>query len=475
MLDELLFNTWVDKEKRSSRNHKRKYPHFDPKINFKHNITFFHSYFLNPKNVATHAFYPFIRMVIKTPKYKKTDKKDEKGRNVREITLKERPISYSAHFDAFIYSWYSSLLTKKYEDKLEEWGIEDNVTAYLQKGKSNIEFAHEVFQFIKSKRDCVALAFDITSFFDGLEHEHLKNMWGLVIDSNRLPDDHFKVFQSLTNYTYIEKDDLEKEFPNIIPQKGNTQAIKRICEPDEFRKRIRAKMLIEKNQFKIKVGGSSRYGQICGIPQGAPISACLSNIYMIDFDKIINELIGKLGGLYRRYCDDIIVVVDKHEAESVKNLILETIKTYHLEINESKTEITYFSIDKNDNLRGFDRKDSYRNLQYLGFEFNGQNTYIRSSSMSRYYQRMSSRMRENLKAAYGNRSIGTTVFRKKLYNRYTEKGERNFLSYARRAKEKMGSSSIHKQYKNSLSKVSNRFEQKKQRFEQKREINNPKN
>ena len=49
-------------------------------------------------------------------------------------------------------------------------------------------------------------------------------------------------------------------------------------------------------------------------------------------------------------------------------------------------------------------------MQYLGFEFNGENAYIRSSSLSRYYRRMTARIRENLKAAYGNNSIGSKIY-----------------------------------------------------------------
>jgi hypothetical protein len=81
---------------------------------------------------------------------------------------------------------------------------------------------------------------------------------------------------------------------------------------------------------------------------------------------------------------------------------------------------------------------------------------------------MTSRIRENLKAAYGKNSIGEKVFRKKLLNRYTDKGTRNFITYAQRAMEHMGSDTIKKQYKNSMKKVIARFEKKKKFFEDKR-------
>lgn len=465
MIDEVLFSLWVEKETKASLNRKRSYPHFDPKINFNKNISFFRTYFGDPKNVVKHSFYPFIRMIIETPRYKKTDQQNADGKFIRVSYKKPRPLAYSAHFDAFIYSWFSTQLSSVYERKIKEWGIYDNVLAYVEKDSSNIEFSHEVFEYIRTKGRCVALAFDITSFFDGLDHEHLKTMWGLIIDESKLPIDHYKVYNSITNYTYVDKEDLEKEFPHIVDNKKSGIPTKKICEPQEFRDRIRKKDFVKPNSFKITLKESPRFGKTCGIPQGSPISACLSNIYMIDFDKKLNQTITNINGLYRRYCDDIIVVVDIEQAEGIRKYILDEIKKYHLEINDGKTEVTFFKSDNSKSLRGFDEAGKYKNLQYLGFEFNGQNAYLRSSSMSRYNRRLNARIRESLKAAYGSNAIGDKVFKKKLFNRYTEKGERNFITYAKRAKEHMKSETIHKQYKNSILKVKNKLEQKKQKFE----------
>jgi hypothetical protein len=407
-------------------------------------------------------------MVIETPRFKKTIDVDVKGKPVRKITPKQRPLAYAAHFDAFIYSFYSTLLTERYERKIKKWGVYDNVLAYLEKDASNIEFADEIFKYIKTKGECVALAFDISSFFDGLDHEHLKKMWGRVINKPKLPEDHFKVFKSLTDYTYIDKSDLENEFPHLVTNPKKKIPSAKICEPSEFRERVRKKGLIKQNPFKIEVKASPRYDMKCGIPQGSPISACLSNIYMIEFDIRTKKEIDSLKGIYRRYCDDIIVVIDTKDAAQARKFILDEIKHYHLAINDQKTEVTYFKKNEKDELRAYSDKDSFHNLQYLGFEFNGQNAYIRSSSMSRYFKRMIARIRENIKAAYGNNSIGDKVFRKKLYNRYAEKGERNFISYAERAADKMNSDTIKRQSKNSMKKVKIKFDKKKADFEAKR-------
>lgn len=465
MLKEELFYSWVEKEKKTSKAKKRKYPHFDSKINFFKNIQFFKSYFAKKENIAKHSFYPFIRMTIETPRFKKTNTKDDKGKVIRKIVSKPRPLAYAAHFDAFIYSYYSTILTNKYEKLIKQEGIYENILAYLEKGKSNIEFAHEVFQYIKTKGECAVLTFDISSFFDGLDHEHLKNMWGLVINNKTLPIDHFRIFKTLTDYTFVDKSDLEEEFPHLVTNSKKGLYTEKICEPVEFRNRVRKKKLIKQNPFKITVSKSLRYGHKCGIPQGSPISACLSNIYMIHFDSNVSEMSINLNGLYKRYSDDIIFVVNIKDAKNAKNFIQEEINRYHLEINDSKTEIIYFKKDKKGELRAYSDKGNYQNLQYLGFEFNGKNTYIRSSSISRYFRRLTSRIRENLKAAYGKNSIGDSVFKKKLYNRYTEKGERNFITYAKRASKYMKSNTIENQYKNSIRKVKLKFTKKKIKFE----------
>ncbi|MDD2564960.1 MAG: reverse transcriptase domain-containing protein, partial [Salinivirgaceae bacterium] len=429
---------------------------------------FFKSFFSNKDNVAQHAFYPFIRMVIRTPRFKKTETLYDREKPIRKIVDKDRPLAYAAHFDAFIYSYYSTLLTENYERKAKKWDIYENVIAYLEKGVSNIEFAHEVFEHIKEKGECVAIAFDVSNFFDGLEHEHLKKMWGRVINKPKLPEDHFNVYKSLTEYSFVAKEDLEKVFPHIVTNQKKNMPTKRICEPVEFRERVRKQGLVKSNPFKIMAKESTRFGQKCGIPQGSPISACLSNIYMLEFDIRTKQKTEEINGIYRRYCDDIIVVVDSKDAVTMHQFINDEISRYHLEINETKTETTFFKNDRNGNLRAYNGKDEYSTMQYLGFEFNGSNTYIRSSSMSRYFKRLTARIRENLKAAYGKNAIGDTLFRRKLHNRYTNKGERNFITYAERAARHMNSLTIKKQTKNSMKKVKEKVSKKKHDFEEKR-------
>lgn len=98
----------------------------------------------------------------------------------------------------------------------------------------------------------------------------------------------------------------------------------------------------------------------------------------------------------------------------------------------------------------------FKNLQYLGFEFNGENRYIRFSSMSRYYQKMSSKVRQVVEDGYcedfGQQEF---LFRKKLLEIYSSHGKKNFISYGYRAGKNKKYKTIINQVKNSSEKIEN--------------------
>ncbi len=463
---EELFKSWSEKELKASEVGKRFYAHFDPKIKFKKDLKFFENFFQNAQNVSEHSFYPLIKDDIYAWRYKKIGI-DPKGKAIRTKTMKVRPIAYAAHLDAFIYSWYSHQLTELYHQYIKDHNFEDCVLAYLEKGASNIEFAKEIIDDVKRRGSCVTMAFDISSFFDGLDHLILKQNWQDVLGVSKLPDDHFKVYRSLTNYTFVDKGEILAAFPTIAEKIKLRQYVDRFCSPVEFRFGIRGNGLIQTNTFRNGINTSKRKGEVCGIPQGSPISSCLSNIYMLQFDQIMKKEVEAYGGVYRRYSDDIIVVCGWDEYQMLKTFTQTEILKFELVINDEKTDITGFDKSEED-LMGIDvttRKP--KKMQYLGFEFDGQRTYIRSSSMSRYHSRMKARIRENLKAAYGRRALGTHVFKKKFLNRYSEKGDRNFHWYTNRAIKIMDSDSIRKQTGQSQMKALKTFKKKKLKFEDK--------
>ncbi|MCB1097258.1 MAG: hypothetical protein KDN22_16920 [Verrucomicrobiae bacterium] len=321
----------------------------------------------DPVRVARHSFYPFLGYTIKVRKIKR-----ENGLRVKKI--KERDIKIAAHGDAAIYSYYGKHLSQLYESRLKDVGLSDAVTAFrsLPEGGTNIDFAGDVFRFINGHRPCVALAFDVEKFFDTLDHNYLKDAWASVLDAERLPPDHFAVFRSLTRFSWVDREDAYKALgisPHNPKPKGQNR--RRLCKPEAFRGTIRGAGLLRWNP---------RINEGRGIPQGSPMSAVLSNIYMLDFDRIMHEAVTAIGGLYRRYCDDIMIVVDLENREAIETLVYQRLEAISLNANKEKTDRVAFQADLS--------APSITPLQYLGFTFDGTRTLLRQGSLDRYYSKM---------------------------------------------------------------------------------------
>ena len=317
---------------------------------------------MNPIAVSRHSFYPLLEYTIVSEKIKKDPDTKRIVKN-----KKSRVISYAAHVDSHIYSYYAFELSKLYEEQLHHKEIEHCVLAFRELGKSNIEFALDAFNEIKSMENCTAIALDISGFFDNIDHEILKKSWSGLIGGLSLPQDHYAVFKSLTKFSSINKiklyDSLEISLHN--PKNGR----RRICEPVDFRNKVRPADLIKKNK------------KIFGIPQGSPISALLSNIYMLDFDVLVNKMTTDCNGKYFRYCDDMLFIVPSQYKDDVHNYVSEQIKNLKLEINENKTEVRDFYTKVGVQF-------SSKPLQYLGFTYDGKSILIRSAALARFSDKM---------------------------------------------------------------------------------------
>jgi hypothetical protein len=397
----------------------------------------------NPDRVASHDFYPFIKRLDQTPRYKPDEGK---------VKHKSRRICYAAHLDAHIYAYYSRLLSGQYEARVESADYNESIVAYRSFGeidgesRCNIHFAKDVFEHIytdcKPDAPLVALAFDVKGFFDNLDHGLLKKAWSEVLQMERLPADHFQVFCSLTEYAYVKLTRLKKLFSEFYEQSRNMRANKNICTPAEFREKVRRGGHIIVN----------RHGR--GIPQGTPISALLSNIYMRSFDKVVFEKIDGLNGLYRRYSDDLIVVVSAEYEEEVECFVMDKIKELNLRIQALKTESYIFDSDGKSLSCKNSKSGEGAKLQYLGFDFDGENIRIRPSSLTRFYRRMNGAVKAQTKRAIRHAPDGEYPrFRKSsLYERFSHLGECNFITYAYRADEVMkevtGRSAIRSQVSN---------------------------
>lgn len=399
----------------------RHYLHFDRPINKESAVDFVSS----ADRITRHAFYPLIR-------YEAVSKKTffDKTKGCVDKKEKIRPISYAAHLDSHIYSYFSKKLSDSYESFIKDkpWG--SSVLAFRSLGESNIQFALRAFNEIRVREECCVIALDIKGFFDNLDHVVLKEAWCQVLGQAKLPDEHYSVYRSLTKFSYVELGALYDSLgiPKNNPKNGRT----RVCEPHEFRNIVRKKKLIKTNLDNF------------GIPQGTPISATLSNIYMLDFDKALNGFVQSCNGAYFRYCDDILIVVPTNKKTEAECFSENEIKKIKLSIQKDKTIICFFK----------NNKRIIKPLQYLGFTFDGLNIHIRSSSLMRYHERVNSGISTSAKrmAKINNIRINRSelpkpLYLKKIHDRYSHLGRRNFISYGYRAARIMDSKSIRKQLK----------------------------
>jgi hypothetical protein len=77
---------------------------------------------------------------------------------------------------------------------------------------------------------------------------------------------------------------------------------------------------------------------------GYPISAALSNAYMIDFDAAAFAACSEIGALYRRYSDDILIICSTESADAVIEKIESLMSLNLLTLSSEKTERTEFTV-----------------------------------------------------------------------------------------------------------------------------------
>lgn len=383
----------------------------------------------NPEFVATYPFYPFI--TFQKIKYKTLKNSD--GTKFLDKTGR-RDLCYAAHMDAQIYSYYSHLLSDPYEKNLEQAGISKNVIAFRKlkcaltgESKSNIHFAKDAFAQIAAFGECDVYAFDIQKFFDSLDRKILKKMWLQILGLKELPDDHYAVFKAITSNTSVSLEALNEMFGIT---EGRKKEMRRICSPDDFRDKVKKTHVVQKN---------------VGIPQGSAISATLANLYMLNFDIQMNELVTSLGGFYLRYCDDILFILPPGLSIDVELIVKNKLSDLSLKLNEKKTDFRKFRINEG-------KLECNGVIQYLGFIFNGRSIAIRPQSISKFRRTASAKIQSivrshrrvnNVRLQLGNTEV--KMRRKKIILGYTHHGKQNFQTYGHRAARIMNSDAIKSQ------------------------------
>lgn len=414
------------------------------------------SYVQNREAISRHSFFPLISYTQESREFTQDLEKFTNGRPFRK---KDRPIKYAGHLDGYIYKHYANQLNSAYNTYAVNNNIDDCSIAYRnnKKGKSNIDFAAEVISLLHKEENAYVLVGDFKNYFETLNHHYLKKRVGKILKCDRLEKDWYNIFQSVTKYGYVEKKSVESFFgeESELRQKGYKKFPSKDKTVSEFRK-----------NHKIKSNDTS------GVPQGVPISAVLANIYAIDFDESVNKLIRNLGGIYRRYSDDFIIVIPEYHNQDpyTNNNFQElTKKVYQIsEDNQLKiaTEKTHMFKKRNEKIfklqHGYLDKESY--IDYLGFVYDGQNVSIRQKSIERFYRKMkrfvrtmeSKRKRiesKRKKIESKNRKIklknSAGEFKKiprrnHMYNMYTDRGVKkgkgrkstNFIEYAKQSQRK---------------------------------------
>lgn len=387
------------------------YPHFDPVISTDEAT----AYASNAAAVTAHTFYPFLLYAERWNRFA------EEGQTGKP---KSRPIRYGARRDAYIFTRYRHILAQAYEEALAANGLSQNVLAYRRiptadgrGGKCNIHFAKDAFEAVERLQNCAAIAIDISSFFESLDHEMLKTAWQGLLGVSRLPDDHFAVFRAITSYSFVDRQAVYERLGHYGPKRKSKDGKdimgyltpykdvpKQLCTGKQFREKISGGPLgsIVKKNFKKH-----------GIPQGSPMSDVLANIYMMNFDLQLKAAVEAAGGVYFRYSDDVFIVVPGGEIEAhvwIANCQA-AIANFgaKLKIKEEKAVAHVFTKDPNgglfcDRVHG---TQGGNGLEYLGFRFDGKRVYLRDATLSNLYRKVAMAARRDANQAarrYPNRS-----------------------------------------------------------------------
>ena len=398
---------------------RKPYLHFDLPLSKVNAV----KYVSDPKRVARHPFYPLLSYSLITPRIKKYPAGSPKS-FVKEP--KERPIAYPAHKDGYIFAYYRFLLETPYENWLTDNRLEWSVTAFRRGVGNNITLSKTAFDFIKETPDCEIIATDVESFFDNIKHEHLKAVWARFIDCKRLPDDHYAVYRAITQYGIVERHKACNLFGiPIFARSTRVNQPSRLCTPKQFRDKVVPRGLIKPNPG---------LAEGIGIPQGTQLSPLLSNMYMAALDLAMNEWVTEIGGRYWRYCDDILMVMPPKHGDEALSRLDEELQRLSLNRSKPKTQI----------LNGGDLSQR-RQLQYLGFMFNGTDAVIRPSSIHRYHRKLKKAVRaaEIRRTRESRDNEPPAPFRQQaLYNMYSELPTRGKKARARKSRQKFSGNFI---------------------------------
>lgn len=413
----------------------------------------------NPNWVCKHGFLPFVHAVLKTKKRKGKHQPPE---------WKPRHIYYASHMDRYVYQWYAHLTAEAYEKHIADNHFDQSPIAYRQGlEKNNVHFATEVFRFIRMQKDCFVYISDFTSFFDTLSHKLLKEKLKKIFCVTELPEDHYRIFKSMTRFRYFDLDDIASitgKKTKELRSKNTKPAQLLTSEQMRAKKQQYLKSNINKDPYSEEVGS-------VGVPQGSPMSAVYANVYMIDFDKNMKDYVSRIGGIFRRYSDDLICVVPLENEAELLSILESNIHDARVKISEKKTK--FFHIKNGVPFRVINNEsgttDKLTPIEYLGLSFDGVSIKLKPGTLNKYYNKLNRRLHLMRQKSI---EFGKVIGRKKVYKKLSHLGEanrrhqqilreaespmkeRNFFTYAYKACEIADDPEIRKQLKGHMKRIS---------------------
>lgn len=322
----------------------RSYSHFDAAVgpSFASRI--------DNKFVEAHAWSPLISYTKRIKRYKRLLGKTE---------YKDREIMYASHRDACILSKYSAQLTSVLNHHYEREKLAENVIAYRALGKANYDFSAAAQRFALANAPCVILCFDVTGFFDNIDHAILKDRLKRILNVRELTTDWYATFRHVTRYSHVRRDALARH-----PVFGRRLALRLHRPLATIKEVIESGVAVHPNPTKA-----------IGIPQGTPISSTLSNLYLIDLDNAMAAVCKKTGSLYQRYSDDILVICRESNEPLLQKTLDEQIAQHRLQINKKKVDRIVFDFS------------NPKVIQYLGFNLSPDGVVIRHASLARQWRK----------------------------------------------------------------------------------------
>ncbi|MGM0217501.1 reverse transcriptase domain-containing protein [Enterococcus sp. AZ126] len=396
----------------------KRYLHFGKRVGIKS----VKNYVKDPFKISSHGFLPFIRFSTSFSRYYE----DESIFDGRPIKKKKRNIMYASHLDNYIYRYYGDHLNIQYDKWMSDNKIDEVSIAYRdnKKGYSNIHFAAEVINYVSEFESCYIFVGDFEKFFDTLNHTILKNRVKEIMGTDTLSKDWYRVFKSITRYSYYNKTFLRKKIhltDKEVKKQNRTRYFGSVKEFQEF-----------KQKYPPNINKSG-----IGIPQGSAISAVFANVYSTHFDKQISEKVSILSGIYRRYSDDFIIIIplskiniaDFFKLSSEIHLMAQDLS---LSMNEGKTKLLKY---ENNSIKDLKNNEEKSNLDYLGFVFDGINVRMRGRSPHKFY-RKAYKLAEKAGKIQEKKELKKPPYRKMMYRVFSDKSKNrdkgfgNFITYA---------------------------------------------